>query len=474
MLITLAILALTNLALSQTKEPEIVINFLANDNIAEVNVEQENYISSIGAITEYFKNNLKDFPSTQKFGVLIITHKTGEPTYKCYSNPKIDATLETKILSEIKEIKLENTKLVDFPVFISINCKNKKVSLDFEDFVDPSKQKLKDYENADFETKVRLNKEFAINEALPVLSAFLVIVDDKFVGVKSYGNLIQTTNFEAPQSCESLTSQNKNYWRAIMEMNIGNQVIPISKIFTLVSQGEFDHAKRYIEIIQLYSDPKSISNDYLKEMNYRLNLFEEELNTQIQKGITEHDKGNYDKAIEIYSSILSQYPNSSWTLYEKYYSENAKNIQDKKITPEDRKDWDIAKVEIYKHNPLYNIDVRASNGKEAYLFYRRQEINTLFKRKEDRLTDIYKYAEIAADLGQYDFAAQLFWICTTFDKENSKNALNHYLYCLDKLGETEVKSNFKGNFPKIFKKIDQERESAMKKNTLYKAMKEKE
>ncbi|MFN6074598.1 MAG: hypothetical protein ACK46Y_03460, partial [Fluviicola sp.] len=146
MLITLAILALTNLALSQTKEPEIVINFLANDNIAEVNVEQENYISSIGAITEYFKNNLKDFPSTQKFGVLIITHKTGEPTYKCYSNPKIDATLETKILSEIKEIKLENTKLVDFPVFISINCKNKKVSLDFEDFVDPSKQKLKDYE----------------------------------------------------------------------------------------------------------------------------------------------------------------------------------------------------------------------------------------------------------------------------------------------------------------------------------------
>lgn len=47
---------------------------------------------------------------------------------------------------------------------------------------------------------------------------------------------MQKTNFSEIQNIEKLTSKNKNYWRATMEMNIGNQLVPITKIFTLVSQ----------------------------------------------------------------------------------------------------------------------------------------------------------------------------------------------------------------------------------------------
>lgn len=468
----LVLLTYNNLVYSQTKEPEITINLLANDNISEVNIDEDKFLASIGQITDYCKTKFDSLPSTQKIGILVIAHKTGNPTYKFYSNPKLDEEFNTKIISELSAITLENTKLVDFPFFISVNSKNNGVITDFEGFIEPKKQQIAEYENANLATKLTLNKAYAINEVLPVLSAYQVIVDNQFEGVKSFGNLIQKTNFTEVQNIENLTSKNKNYWRANMEMEPTNQLIPITKIFALVSQGELDYAKKYMEIIRMFADPKAISSEYLEELNYRLNLFNRQLEKEIQKGIVEHDKGNYENALKIYSEILKQYPNSSWTLYEQYFSDNAKNVKENKLTLEDRKDWDLAKIEIYKHNPLYHMDVRADNGREAYLLFRRQEINTLFNKKENKMNDIYTYAEIATDLGVYDFAAQLFWISATFDKNNSEKGLYNYLYCLDKLGETELKNNFKGNYDKIFGKIEADRENAMKKSSFYKKMKE--
>ncbi len=468
------IFSISTLAFSQDNSPEMSINFLANDNIASVNVDQEKFINSIGKITDYCKSSLNTLSKAQKIGILVIVHKTGKPTYKCYSSPKIDIAFENKILKDLNELEIENTRLVDFPIFISINSTNNGEIKDFEDYVNPVKQKLAEYENADLQSKLRLNKEYAINEVLPVLSAYEVIVDDKFEGVKNFGKLVEKTKFNEKQNIGVITSQNKDYWRATMEMDIGNQLIPITKIFALVSQGELDYAKKYIEIIRMYSDPKTISSDYLEEINYRINLFNDELNKQIEKGIAEHDKAQYQKAIDIYTEILKVYPASSWTLYEKYYSENAMELAEKKAEGGSRENWDKAKVEIYKHNPLYTMDVRANTGKEGYLIFRRQEVNSLFSKKEERLKDIYKYAEIATDIGVYDFAAQLFWITATFDKGNSQNSINNYLYCLDKLGEKELKSNFKGNFDKVFKSIDKEKEKQMKKSSIYKSMKTKE
>lgn len=458
-------------AFSQENETELMINLLSNDRIADVNIEQDKFIKSIAKISDYCKLNFNELPKTQKIGILVIVHKLGKPTYKVFSDPKINITLKNKTIKELNELEIENTKLVDFPIFISINSKNNGKITDFKDFISPSELKLTEYKNADLQTKIKLNKEYAINEILPILSAYQVIVDEQFAGVKGFGELIKKTNFNKKQDIQKITSLNNSYWRATLEMDKGNQLIPITKIYTLISQGEFDYAKKYIEILRSFSDPKTISEEYLENLNYRLNLFNQNLEKEIHKGIVEHDKGKYQKAIDIYKDILMIYPNSSWTLYEKYYSENALKLKKETVSLEDKKDWDYAKIEIYEHNPLYNMDVRASNGKEGYLLFRRQEISSLFKNKDEKLSDIFKYAEIASDLGIYDFAAQLFWLTATFDNENSEKSINNFLYCLEKLGNTELKSNFKGDFKKIFKQIEKEKQSKMEKSSIYKSMK---
>ena len=471
LLTLLLLIAFFNKGFSQNKEPELTINLLANDAIADVNVDQDKFIASIGRITDYCNENFDSISENQKIGILIIVHKNGKPTYECYSNPKLDKSFHDKILNDLNEIEIENTKLVDFPIFISINSKNTGEIVDFEDFENPLKKKYVEYENADLQTKFKLIKDYAINEVLPVLSAYQVIVDDQFEGVKKFGEVVEQTNFNEKQNVEKLTNTNKNYWRATMEMNIGNQIIPITKIFILVSQGELDYAQKYIEIIRIFSDPKTTANNYLEEISYRINLFNQELQKEIEKGIAEHDNEQYQNAINMYNEILEVYPNSSWALYEKYFSENAQKIAKNSDAMNDRTDWDAAKVEIYKHNPLYNMDVRASNGKEAYLLFRRKEIGDLFQKKDAMLEDVFKYAEIATDLGVYDFAAQLFWLVATFDKDDAQKSINNYLFCLDKLGEKELKSNFKGDFDKIFKSIETKKEKEMKSSTFYKAMK---
>lgn len=466
------ILFFVNVSFSQEDKSKLKFNFIENDNIADVNVNQEKFIKSVSQIIEYFNANFKNIPDTQKIGLFINVHVIGNPTYQFFSNPRLEASIENKVLNDLKKFKIENTKILDFPIFISLNTDNKGDIVDFPDFDNPVKKRIENYKSASLQEKLRLNKEFAKN-ILPVFAAFQINVEDKFQGVKNFGKILQNTNFQENVDVHKLTSLNSNYWRGTLEMSNGNLLFPVTKIFALTSQGELDYAYKYIEIFESFTDKESMATFYINEMKARINLFNEEFNNEIQKGIVFHDNREFQKAIDFYNNLLNIYPNSSWCLYEKYFSENAKEIAEKKIEEKSRVNWDKSKIEIYKHNPLYNMDVRASTPKEGYLFYRRIEISELFKNDKMFLSDLYKYAEIATDLGVPDFAAQLFWLTASYgnDEKMQEKSINNFLYCLEKLGVNDLKSNFKGNFDKIFKDIEKEKDKEMKSNKIYQSMK---
>jgi hypothetical protein len=325
------------------------------------------------------------------------------------------------------------------------------------------------YEKATLSQKYEMNKVYAIKEVLPILTSYQIKVDDVFAGVKNFGKLITNTNFSEKQNVSLLTANNSNYWRATMEMELGNQLIPTTKIFMLVSQGEFDYAFKYIEMIKLFSKKETIANKYLIDLSNRLEIFNNHLHSEIEKGIVEHDKKNFDKAISIYKEILKQYPHSAWANFELYYSQselNKLNDEEKLNTIEN---WNKLKNNILDHNPLYGLPIGLPNPEDAYFLYRRNSIKNLFKTKDSKqkLNDVYIYADIAMDLKIYDFAAQLFWL--TFSYDNFKDeSLNKFLYCLDKLGVTDLKQVFKGNFEKEFSKIEKEKLKEMTKSEVYK------
>ncbi|OYU78926.1 MAG: hypothetical protein CFE23_16420 [Flavobacterium sp. BFFFF1] len=326
------------------------------------------------------------------------------------------------------------------------------------------------YKKADLKGKFELNKSYAVLEVLPVLSSYQTIVDDKFLGVKNFGTLVAKTDFNSQQDIQKLTSNNSDYWRATMEMELRNELIPVTKIFILVSQGELDYALKYLEIVSMISDDDTYANAYLTNLEKRLQIFNDQLTSEIQIGIAEHDKGNFEKAISIYKKILNDYPNSAWANFELFYSQFELNNKTGKKDLNSYENWDKTKTNVFSHNPLYNVQMSAKDGNEAYQIYRRNSIGKLFENAKNKLEDIYKYADIAMDLQAYDFAAQLFWYASSYLEAES--SLFKYLYCLEKLGVKDLKNNFKGNFEKEFKKIEREKEKEVIKSEVYKSYKE--
>lgn len=469
----IAIILFSLNSISQTeKETELSVLLLENDDITGVNVESESFINAIAKFTDIIKDEFKIVADDQKIGILLVVHKEGKQSVEIHANPELSAEKQKQCLDKLNAVKLENTKYVDFPMLVMINSSVDDFSKDFKDLILPSDKIANEYIEADLKKKYELNKAFA-TEILGLLSAFQVSVDDKFEGVKNFGKLVSVSNFNEQQNVAQMTNENDNYWRAIVEMSVGNQLIPITKIFMQVSQGEFDYATKFIEIVSAFSDPKSIPDRYLRELTDRLNVFDKELKKRIEEGIALHDSKEYEKALDVYNAILADYPYSAWTKYEVYFSQNEMSIESKKVEATDRTEWDIAKPTIYKCNPLYNMDVRANTGKEAYLMLRRAEVSDLFRDNKSGMQDVYKYADIAMDIEAYDFAAQLFWLSFTFNKKDS-DASFKFLYCLDKMGVTKLKDLFKGDMEKEFKKIEKAKQKEMTESSVYKSFKNKE
>lgn len=461
---------------SQEKKVELSIQFLSPDTIVEVNFDKEIFIEYVKNIVRKNEDNFGRFSEKKDILVLQTFHKNNEPTIEIFSRPELEKSDELKILNDLKSIKPINSIIVDFSLLYVVEIQGGYPDKNLEyipSFYPPITKIQNEFKNADFKSKYELIKKWAKDEAIPILAAFETKVDNKFVGVRAVGEILDKTDFNLNQDVIELTDKNTNYWRATLEMVQGNQLIPVSKIFMHTAQGEYDYARLYSDMIHTFSDKQSVPYYLIEELNWRFGFFNKELQEEIQKGIKLHDEEKYDEAIKVYENLLKIYPNSAWANYELYYSKKIKSLRNNEQL---ENNWDVAKKIIYKCNPLYHMDVEARNGREGYLLFRRQEISDLFKDKQNYGKDIVKYADTALDLEVYGFAAQLYWLIISSLPEKDympKDVIAHLLYCLEKLGDKEIRKNFKGDFDNKFKEIEKEREKMMIESSIYNAFKEK-
>lgn len=319
----------------------------------------------------------------------------------------------------------------------------------------------------DLKGKTQAIKDWAINEAFPLLAYYETNVDPQFEGVQNCGKMLDQKKY-ASTTTRQLTDENMDYWRANMEMSGGNQLLPLTKLCIHLYNGELDKAKNMLFIIQYFSDKETLGYILEEKIEAMLSLYTQELTSEINKGIALHDAKKYDKAVTHYQALLKQAPNSAWLNYELFFSQ-AGDLSDM----DNRKElWNKAKNKIYDCDPMYHMNVQANSGKEGYLMFRRQEVQNLFQTQDKFDADLINYADIALELENYSYAAQLYWLVLGYvaeEKHDDRNMIAHFLYCIDKLGDTYLKDNFKIDTKKAFKKIEQERKEAMESSMMYKA-----
>lgn len=451
-----------------------VIVFLSSEIIAGKNFNDDAFVAWAKAVQQAMAGLMKTEKSNSVVKIIARWTRDRKCTYDVGVCPANDALAE-QTKAAIKSIDSPVAEFTSFEIMLSFKFNegcNAPETFSPEILSSSEKLKLALSSQTLLQRKETI-RNWALNEAIPVLSYFTKNVQSTFPGVQYTGNVLEKKLFLNKQT-NTVTDKNALYWRGLMEMNKGNLIIPLSKVFMLVVNDEFDLARRYLGMLFRFADKESLASHYLLDLNRYLDIFYQQHDSLMQEGIKFHDTGKYDDAIKVYNGILADYPNSAWARYELYFSNTYKNSAAKR--EEAANDlWNKSKDAIYAADPLYPMGGGASKAKDGYMLFRHLQIKDLFNDSKKLKADLIAYADIALDLGCYAFAGHLYWyLYGVFPEEKYKghNFLIYYLYSLQKLGVTEVQSFFKDDFKNEIAGIDKEREDAMKNDPLYKSFKE--
>lgn len=405
----------------------------------------------------------------------VVLHKKGPPEATIAGRPALDPAEAKTLVAALKLDRAPQAKAVDFAfrIELKINGGHPDADLPLTPALEtPEEARLARFEQADTAERLALLKQWAIDEALPTLAIIAEDAEARFEGVRNLGHTIATLDDSRPPDIAKLTDRNPDYWRALVEMVPGQPLVPGIKIALHVARGEFDTARRLHEVTSCFDARQSAPSHILDEWRALSNIFYKDVDGAIRKGVTAHDQQHYDDAIRIYDRVLKDFPGSAWAHYERFQTRRMMALAKGQALPND--EWPNAARATYGSDPLYPFGAEARSGTDAYRLFRRMTLNELFKDQGKLREDLIQYADIALDLEQFDFAAQLYWhAVTSIDPKfyPNRNLVEYFLYCLERLGVTGLKENFRGDHAADFKKIAAERKKLMEESPLYAKMK---
>lgn len=253
----------------------------------------------------------------------------------------------------------------------------------------------------------------------------LTNVDPKFEGVINFGKVLQKVSDKIDIDIDSLTTTNKDYWRAVLEMAPTDPSILFAHAYLHIIRGEISKADTYFLLGSLIMDDAfrkelSIYNKLRSKLNKRMTH-------DIQRGIEHHDRKKYDQAIKVYDRVIEQYPNCAWAYYEKGLSYLMKGKGNRPLA-------ERMFSECRQRDPFH---WRAYQGSDQEVIQKLMVFKKIhpFISGEKRNVETFKmFAEGCEEIELYPIAAHSRWILTVLDREHMKDHIKIFLDLLSKSG----------------------------------------
>ena len=408
--------------------------------------------------------------------VQVTLRKIGEPTIELAGDPALRPEFARALHAKLAALPLPHPPLCDIHFRIQSLTKGEEPFVAAASYRPrmplPANVANDAFVASSLPAQLALLRDWARDEALPLLAHQAAGVDPKFAGVIATGRKVQQLDLAKPLDVEQLTYRDPDFWRGVMEMSPGDQLVGAMPLLLFVANGEIAKAGHLYSVLRPNALDKSSADILLDRLGGMLGPFARQHNDRIQKGIKLHDKGRYHEAIKIYRDILTDYPGSAWARYELYFSTA---FRDKLMpaAPGGRLEavWDAAAKEIYALDPLYGTQSTGRRGKDFGSMLDRLTLRAMEEKPPaDPILVFATKAEVALHLGRYGEAAQFYWqllfrkdeihVQLISDKQprtlSTDQLIARYLYCLEQLGAPEWKSQFKGDFTEAFKQLDAE------------------
>lgn len=404
--------------------------------------------------------------------LILVTMPKGKPAFvEVSSRPQLKKETTDHLIRRIEALsRPPRSSLTEYAYLITATvgrgCENPQLKFLPKVALPEEKVRAK-FEAANLSEKINLFQNWVIEDVIPVLAYYEDTLRTELKGVNAIGTILSTQAFDTVSS-QKLTVENSEYWRATMEVGSGDGLVVLSKISIHVAKGEFDLAKRYLNVAQAFPEQNSMALNFYKQFDFRMEWLYDDVREQIRIGKKFQIEGDFESAALHFEAALITFPKSADFNFERYYS---RSLLISEHDPEYIiKLWKDCKEAVYSCDPLYNMNVPAKNSKDLYLMSKRHEINLLFDNQVRISENILEYADIALDLEVYGFAAHMYWLIigNKPDAFPDRDILAHYLYCLEKLGDTENIRTFEEEYTRQkFKKIERERKQAMENSPVY-------
>jgi tetratricopeptide (TPR) repeat protein len=147
---------------------------------------------------------------------------------------------------------------------------------------------------------------------LPLLANDLTGVDPRFTEVIGLGKSLNTSTMN---DSDELTISNDGFWIAFFSMSPDSPLIYMSRITLLIRDGYLQRARYGLLFAQYHADMKEQLSIFQNIMS-DIDKVGDSVVPLIKKGITYHDAGRFQNAINLYKQALGIYPHSPWALYE--------------------------------------------------------------------------------------------------------------------------------------------------------------
>ncbi len=409
--------------------------------------------------------------------VQVALRKHGDPVIEVAGKPRLSGSLERKLRAAFAHVAPLRPPVCDLAFrFQTQGTQDNPVSEGASyrpRVLTPDETADAAFAKANLAGQLAILRAWAADQGLPLLSATAAGVDEKFAGVRNIGRTLSTVDFTETQSVGTLFYGNPDFWRGLIEMVPGNQLVGAMPALACAANGEIDRAATLSAIIVQFAQEETVARGVLTRLRAMIEPFQHQLATEIGRGIKFHERHQYDRAIEVYKDVLAIYPDSAWAHYERFFSTFAKTTPNAATAAGEGPNplWDEAAPEIYRCNPLYETQFAGMRGKTMGAMFDRLTLRLLAgKPGEDPGERFGTVAEVAMHLEDYGPAAQIYWLLLAIKQApkyqilpakeptmlTTNEVLSRFLYCLEKLGVTNVKQSFRGDFPEDFADLDRQ------------------
>jgi hypothetical protein len=458
--------------------PELAIVLLSPEPVVSANFpDAEEFSSWLNPVLDACRHALAAEKKPPALVVQISLRKNGDPVFELAGKPALSSSLTKRLRTALAALPRLRSPVSDLALRIQTPAQTNDPVKEATAFTPrlrtPDEVADAAFAQADLAGKLVLLRTWAREHGLPLLVHAAERVDERFVGVRNTGRVVRALDWSAPVSVEQQLYSNPDFWRGIVEMAPGNQLIGALPAMVFAANGEIDPAGTLSGLLVQFSMEDTLARVVLLRLRQRISAFNQQLNAEINRGIKLHERKQYDRAIAVYQKVLAAYPRSAWARYEIFFSTATKRGLTKGLGLAENSNalWEEAAAEIYQINPLYEVQFAGTRGSTMGAMFDRLTLRTMGAKAIDDPGERFgTIAEVAMHLGAYGQAAQVYWVLlhTKFGPKTrimpaneaspltTNDVLARFLYCVEQLGVTSLKENFQGDFPEEFAVIERE------------------